>query len=269
MTLADLINNLLQGFRTRLKSPIFSTFLISLLLYNWRSILVILFSDKPIEESLEFVQVRYLDIWGIVVPFIIAITYLIGTDFIMMVVDRTVRNARNKRREYREDEEKNVARHKTELASFKYNEKEALAGAKTIEDYEAKIKSMQAQINQTQENESNLRLQNSVLSKQLNDISLNIQGNHDIQLTNKRLLLRLIRSYGPDLSEKGIELMFKLFEDNDTYERIPKGRFNKVFLEDLVDYDLLEAMDEEREFYQLTKKGYELKREFIELGLYT
>ena len=52
MPMKDLIKDFLEASRDRIKTPITGSFALAFILWNWRPILILLFSGKSIEDKM-------------------------------------------------------------------------------------------------------------------------------------------------------------------------------------------------------------------------
>ncbi|MDT0689361.1 hypothetical protein RM549_06160 [Salegentibacter sp. F188] len=84
----------------RLRNPLLFSFFISLLIINWKSVLILLFSESSIEKRIFFVEDNYLNIYtSLVVPLLIALVYTFLQDLFMRIVEKVTYREINKRRE--------------------------------------------------------------------------------------------------------------------------------------------------------------------------
>ena len=72
----------------RLKNPFIYSFIVSVLLINWKSLLIILTSNNPIEDTLIYIETFYLSTSkSLLVPFGIALIYAFGLDYFMWGIE--------------------------------------------------------------------------------------------------------------------------------------------------------------------------------------
>src|SRR5690625_313596 len=89
-----MIKELLNVSRERIKNPFVASFLISLIMLNWRPILFILFSSMPIEERIAFSDANYISKKNYIVwPLLIALLYSIILPYVMILIDHLIKNA--------------------------------------------------------------------------------------------------------------------------------------------------------------------------------
>lgn len=97
MTLADLFKELHDTAKERIKNPIIGAFVCSFLVYNWRSIFILCFSELPVEERIEFVNTMYCNKWAIIIPLIFAIVYTLLIPLVMIGMDYGLMPMKRKR----------------------------------------------------------------------------------------------------------------------------------------------------------------------------
>jgi ABC-type multidrug transport system fused ATPase/permease subunit len=87
-TFLEFTSDLISSFRERLKNSFLSSFIIGFLIANWESLLVILFSDKIIEERIRLVHAEYTSKYTLVwYPLIFAIFYVVILPYLMLGIE--------------------------------------------------------------------------------------------------------------------------------------------------------------------------------------
>jgi hypothetical protein len=82
----DLLKTLLATAKDRLKNPIIGSFIFLWIAFNWKPIMIILFSSKSIEERISHVTKEYTEIWYLI-PLILALLYILLTPYVMWIID--------------------------------------------------------------------------------------------------------------------------------------------------------------------------------------
>ena len=77
------LKDLIEASKERLKTPITRNFLFTFLFYNWRPILFIIFSKASIEDKIIIINHEYCKPDALLYPFLIAIFYTIGVNYLM------------------------------------------------------------------------------------------------------------------------------------------------------------------------------------------
>lgn len=87
-----------EASKERFKNPISRNFIISFLLFNWKAILVLLFSKDCIEDRISFIYNNYTNQWCIIIPLLFAIAYTILIDFVMWLFDEILLQSKKGRK---------------------------------------------------------------------------------------------------------------------------------------------------------------------------
>lgn len=82
------IEKIREGAKERLKNPLIFAFLCAWVIMNWQPIFIFLYSKKPIEERISYLQSEYENYWYLYfTPFIAAIFYQILIPSIMLFIE--------------------------------------------------------------------------------------------------------------------------------------------------------------------------------------
>lgn len=65
MTITDLIKDLIDTSKERIKTPIAGAFTLALLIYNWRPIVLLFSSKMSIEDTIDRIDKNYCDSYAI------------------------------------------------------------------------------------------------------------------------------------------------------------------------------------------------------------
>lgn len=87
MTIVDLIKDLIDTSKERLKTPISGAFIWSFVIYNWRPLVELIFSKVSIEDRIYIINQEYCNFWAIVIPFFMALVYTVGVPMLMVKID--------------------------------------------------------------------------------------------------------------------------------------------------------------------------------------
>ncbi|MFH7014655.1 hypothetical protein [Flavobacterium sp. FlaQc-47] len=201
MTLADLIKDFIDTTKERLKTPISGAFLWSFIIFNWRPIVLLLFSNTSIENKIIVINHEYCNFWALFFPFFIALFYTILVPKLMLQIDKSLIETKEERINNIYLEKEHLVDKKTTLASKEFLLKSAESGNKEIQELLDQIESLK---------QHNFSLQESI--KQINDSNKNT-----IEELNKRLkisndsLIELQRNYSN--TTKLIEKDRKKYDD--------------------------------------------------------
>lgn len=96
----EIIKDLLKTSSSRIKNPIFSSFLISFLIYNWKAVLILLFSNCDIEAKISNIESYYSSFGNISVPIIMSLLYITLIPYINNFFDYVLKPSKNRKNEY-------------------------------------------------------------------------------------------------------------------------------------------------------------------------
>lgn len=97
MTIADLIQNIIDSSKERIKNPILGTFICSFIVYNWRPLFLLMFSKKSIEENILIINEQHCTSASYLKPLAFAFIYNILFPFVMILVDKMISYAKRQR----------------------------------------------------------------------------------------------------------------------------------------------------------------------------
>ena len=143
MTLSDLIQNIIDSTKDRIKNPIVGAFICSFVVYNWRPFFLLMFSNMKMEEKIVIINNEYCSLSSFIYPFIFAIIYTLIVPFIMIYIDAILIYAKKQRVENIYKNKSIVLEEKIKLAAKVLKLKEAESGNKEKQDLIDKIKSLE------------------------------------------------------------------------------------------------------------------------------
>lgn len=85
---------LAETVKSRFQNPLIGSVIISMLLFLWKPILFLIFSDKPIEERIAFVESNYQYGWYFLIPISIAVFYVVAIPYIMWGIGKVLNKAK-------------------------------------------------------------------------------------------------------------------------------------------------------------------------------
>lgn len=180
MTLVDLIKDIIDASKERLKTPISGAFVWSFLIYNWRPIALLLFSEASIEDKIVVINHEYCNIWAIIIPLGIAFIYTIGVPMLMVKIDQILSTTKVTRINNIYHSKGHTTDCKIKLAEKEFKLKNIETGNKEIEDLLEQIETLQktntqiTKYNQNEVNQLNQRLEksNNDLTEARKDLSI-------------------------------------------------------------------------------------------------
>ncbi len=214
----DFINTIFQTSKERLKNPFIGSFILSWCIFNWKAILIIVFSAKTIEQKIDLVSNNYFDInlllWF---PIIMALLYVLVLPYISLIFDKAVLFAKK----YRNNE--------------MYNDK--------IEDVKRKYKLTQEELKYEK--------------IKINYDKIVEQNKTKDDLSEQELLI-FKNDYEKFINTSEFEIFKLVAPDIRRFKSVPDNINSVFAIEKLIALDLIDNIDDEdnqRVNYFLTKKG--------------
>jgi len=139
MTIAELINSIIDSSKERVKTPITGAFICSFVVYNWRPLFLLMFSDASMEDKIVVINNEYCNKGAIIAPLIIALIYTIFVPFIMIVIDSILVFAKKQRVANIYQNKTNILEEKIVMAAKVLELKNAESGNKEKQELLDKI----------------------------------------------------------------------------------------------------------------------------------
>ncbi|GAA6767382.1 hypothetical protein [Flavobacterium johnsoniae] len=156
MTIADLIQNVINSSKERIKNPIVSAFICSFLIFNWRPISILLSYSLPIQCRIASINEEYCTKWALIIPIAVAFIYtlivpviMIGVDYCLMPIKKVRIANIYKNKDFTTDK-------KIKLAEKEYLLKNAESGNKERDELLEKIKVLENTNQQIKESHNNI-----------------------------------------------------------------------------------------------------------------
>lgn len=173
MTLAQLIKDLIDTSKERIKTPISGAFLCSFVFWNWQPILLLLFSNQSIEDRIQIIDQHFYKPSAVIFPILISFFYLIIIPAIMIVLDWILEPIKKQRISRIYKSKDFVIDEKIKLARKEFELKNAESGNKQIEDFQRQIQDLEQSKNEIVKSNETTILQ---LNKQLKDSTETIKN---------------------------------------------------------------------------------------------
>lgn len=202
-TIKDFFQSLIDSYRERIKSPLIGSFALSFIIYNWRPISILFWSNWPIHKRIAWIDKIYCKWESLVWPLVIALFYILILPYINLFFEWILERYSNK---------KFIKKGLLRLSNLKQQKEEAIL-KREIADAEAGT----SEIN-------NLKQRNDSLLK---DIDLLTEQYKTDEARNNSLLEKLKKS------EELMKLEIKKSEKDaqNSLEALNAFRFNPRFLE--------------------------------------
>jgi len=136
----NFFNSIFQISTERMKNPFISSFLVALIIINWKAILVMLLSDLKIENRIEYTTGNYINIYDyLILPLAIAVFYTLVLPYIMYGIDRLVKFADDEKLTGYYDREQNKMGRRIELAKSEVELERTRANSEDLSDLNQQI----------------------------------------------------------------------------------------------------------------------------------
>lgn len=150
----ELLASIFENAKNRVKNPYIGSVALSVIFLNWRAVLVLMFSEKNIEERIKFVENNYYDIWFILyIPLIVALVFIAGIPYLNLLVDFVSKSAFLNRSDISTDKEVRRIQNQTKVSLEEFKREEAKTNFKernelnkTLEIYKQTISSLESEL---------------------------------------------------------------------------------------------------------------------------
>jgi hypothetical protein len=154
MTIADLIKSTIDSSKERMKSPIVGSYICSFLIFNWKPLVIILFSNEKIENRISAVELYfnpwYWSVISVVIPIVISLVYTFGAPMLMVWVEAKLEPTKEKRIKRIYKSKQFVVTEKITLAGKELELKDAESGNKEKQELLDRISYLEESISQLQ-----------------------------------------------------------------------------------------------------------------------
>lgn len=186
MTIADLIKDFIDTSKERLKTPISGAFLWSFIVYNWRPIFLLIFSNAAIEDKIVVINYEYCNFWAIFFPFFIALFYLLLVPKLMLNIDKSLVETKQERVDNNYNEKEHEMTRKINLARQDFLLKNVQSGSKEIDDLLTQIESLKETNSQITTANKNTIDQLNIALKKANDSLASFVLQDDNKIKSKK-----------------------------------------------------------------------------------
>jgi hypothetical protein len=144
MTFIDLLKDLIDSGKERIKSPITSTFFIFFAIHNWRPIALLFFSDKSIESKIVEINYIYCGYGAFLLPLLYTALYLLMLPFASAFLEQILFWPASNRRKTKNKEEIDIVNNKILLAGAELKLQDKLSRNQEIQQLVEKISELEA-----------------------------------------------------------------------------------------------------------------------------
>ena len=142
----DLLKDIIESSRDRVKTPITGSFILAFVIYNWRPLLYLIFSNVTIEDKIDNINKTYCDIWALVGPLGIAIVYVAIVPYIMMGLEYCTKKAVEGRKTHKSTQKLFDLTIEKDIAVEEFQIEKIKTGQKEISDLNDKVNSLTTHI---------------------------------------------------------------------------------------------------------------------------
>nr|WP_321235279.1 hypothetical protein [uncultured Psychroserpens sp.] len=167
----NFIKTFFETSSERIKNPFTGAFMISWIIFNWRALLLICFSNLSIEERINQINLNYVSIYSnLIFPLLLAIIYIGLIPYIMVVFDKILKKSVIERKGNLKEQmiidlkaKQEITLEENKLEELKADYREKIELNEIIQDLQEKIDVRTAQLNALKDefktlNEDNLQL---------------------------------------------------------------------------------------------------------------
>lgn len=139
--------SLFESARERLKNPVIGTFVFAWSAINWRIILILVSSERTIEEKIKFIEENYTDIQlNVYFPLLVTIFYLVVLPYVLALFDWLSQRAIVLRKLISKNHRISDIKHKQEIAAEEWQLEIIREGSPDISNLKEQIKELQDQL---------------------------------------------------------------------------------------------------------------------------
>ena len=143
MTISDLLKEIIDSSKERVKTPISGAYVLSFALWNWRPITLLLFEKATITQKIIVINSEYCNKMAIIGPFLLGVFFTVGVPYIMTVIDFLLAPAKKKRLKTIYQSKTNELSEQIELVVKELELQDKKNRSKTTEDFEQQINGLQ------------------------------------------------------------------------------------------------------------------------------
>lgn len=160
----DLLTTFFKTSEERIKNPFIGAFMTSWIIFNWKSIIFIIFSSKNVEEKIAFIDKHFSNIENILwLPLISAFFYILILPYLNLIIDQLLKYSQSKRaifiiekQKLTIENQKQLAIEEIKLEEAKTEFRERNTHNKLVEDLQKKISDLETVYDKEKSNNINL-----------------------------------------------------------------------------------------------------------------
>jgi hypothetical protein len=240
----DIIKSFFDASRERIKNPLIGTFIISWIAINWRPIMILLFSEQKVENRIDYIIEQYSSIQTyFIIPFGIALIYVIILPYFMWAVDELIRKSTigRKKNLLKQTIYDYEGKHQIAIAESKLEDLKASYRDKA--DFNNQIEQLRNQLDERDETLQIQQMEIDQYKKELNEFKNSAEEN------------------GSEFNISTLEKKFSEFQKTDLFDyfkdvgvtvrkhrNFPHG-INEIIKEKFLMQEIIEEVVDENDFY--------------------
>lgn len=258
----EILKSFFESSKDRIKNPLIGTFIISWIAINWRPITVLLFSDKNVENRINYIENNYTTVGTyFLIPFGIALIYVIVLPYFMWAVDELVRKSTIGRKKNLIKQQVFDYEGKQEIAIQESKLEDLKASYRDKADFNKQIEQLRNQLDEREEylksqsmELETLKKENEELKKLISDSSKNKQNTQNSIYENQYIEFR-----ESDLYDYFRDVGVKIRNGGE----FPHG-INEIIKEKYLIQGIVEEVREENNFYyKFSNKGLFFWKKYV------
>lgn len=213
--LITFLKEIYEASKERLKNPISRNFIISFLLFNWKAILVLIYSNECIEDRIAFIKSNYANEWCILAPLGFAVIYTLAIDFIMWAFDAVLLKSKKGRKDVANSYKLHILKKETSIVKAQLELEDAKSRSQELYDLNQQIENLKNEIILKNDALNKSQSEKNNLLKELNNFNENFKRKH--YLNDEKLDVISIESILKSLNsnqKKALVDLFKGYETN-------------------------------------------------------
>lgn len=258
----EILKSFFEVSRDRIKNPLIGTFIISWIVINWRPIIILMFSTKPIENRINFIESLYSSFYTyFLIPFLIALIYVLILPYFMWAIDEIIRKSTIGRKKNLIKQQIFDYEGKQQLAVEESKLEDLKANYRDKADFNKQIEQLRSQLDEREEHIAiqsteleNFKNENNELKKLISEKNNN-KNNTQISLYENQY----IDFRKSDLYDYFRDIGVKIRNDEEFPVNINDIIREKYLLQNIIE----EIREENTLYYKFSSKGLYFWKRYI------
>jgi hypothetical protein len=172
----DFIKEFFENAKERVKSPLIGTFALTWMIFNWKPILVLLFSNWEIESRISYLEKTYTNQLILVIyPLLVTVFYIFALPYINLGIDKVLTHSNSLRKARIVDNKIKSINDEIKIEIAKINLEEAKANFKDRENTNLKVKELESQIQVLNATLSDEKVQHKKEKEEINEENISLK----------------------------------------------------------------------------------------------